>query len=122
MPLAMPETPTTDKPKIAALAPVVDARRGEVLPHFGSMLWIFLALTAYYVIKPLRSAVLQEQIGVDNKSIALVATTIFVAVFAYAYGKIVPRVQRAKLVVATFIAFIVCLIAFALTLPGGGSI
>lgn len=107
---------------VAFLGPVVDARRGEVAPLVASMLWIFLALTAYYIIKPLRSAVLQEKIGVDNKSVALVATTAFVAVFAYAYGKIVPRVARSRLVVATFLVFIACLAVFAVTLPIGGSV
>lgn len=107
---------------VAFLAAIVDARRGEVAPLFASMLWIFLALTAYYIIKPLRSAVLQEKIGVDNKSIALVATTVFVAVFAYAYGKIVPRVARSRLIVATFLVFIACLAAFAVALPVGGSV
>jgi AAA family ATP:ADP antiporter len=112
----------SEKPRVTVLAPIVDVRRGEVAPLFASMLWIFLALTAYYIIKPLRSAVLQEKIGVDNKSIALAATTVFVALFAYTYGRIVPRVARSRLVIATFIVFIACLAAFALALPLGGTI
>jgi AAA family ATP:ADP antiporter len=121
--MATGEAPKTDDgAKVALLAPVVDARRGEVLPLFASMLWIFLALSAYYVIKPLRSIVLQEKIGVDNKSIALVATTVFVAVFAYAYGRIVPLVARSRLIVATFVVFVACLGAFAFALPRGGAL
>jgi AAA family ATP:ADP antiporter len=108
--------------RVGVLAPVVDVRKGEVLPLFASMLWIFLALTAYYIIKPLRSAVLQEKIGVDNKSIALVATTAFVAIFAWAYGKVVPVVARSKLIVATFVVFVACLGAFAVALPVGGAL
>lgn len=111
-----------DKPSIAVLKPIVDAKHGEVVPLFASTAWIFFALTAYYIVKPLRSTVLQEKIGVDNKSIALLLTTAFVGVFAYVYGKIVPRVARSKLIVATFLAFIACLVAFALFLPSGDKI
>ena len=107
---------------LALLRPVVDARRGEGAPLAASMLWIFLALTAYYIIKPLRSAVLQEKIGVDNKWVALVSTTLFVALFAFAYGKIVPRVARSRLIVATFVIFMGCLAAFAWALPRGGAL
>ena len=116
-----PESPDgSDKPKIAVLAPVVDVRSGEVAPMFASMLWIFLALTAYYIIKPIRSTVLQTDIGVDNKAYALLATTAFVGVFAYVYGKIVPRVARNRLIIATFVIFIACLSLFALVMPIGG--
>ncbi|HEY5961687.1 MAG TPA: Npt1/Npt2 family nucleotide transporter [Polyangiaceae bacterium] len=106
----------------AALRAVVDVRRGELLPMLASMLWIFLALTAYYMIKPLRSAVLQQRIGVDNKWIALLSTTITVGILAYGYGKVVPRVQRSKLIIVTFLVFIACLVGFALTLPRPGSL
>ncbi|AKU96227.1 transporter, putative [Labilithrix luteola] len=111
-----------DKPSIAFLKPIVDAKHGEVAPLFASTAWIFFALTAYYIVKPLRSSVLQEKIGVDNKSIALILTTAFVGVFAYVYGKIVPRVARSKLIVATFLVFIACLVAFAVFLPSGDKI
>jgi ATP:ADP antiporter, AAA family len=112
----------SDKPKVTLLTPFVDVRRGEVAPLFASMLWIFLALTAYYIIKPLRSAVLQERIGVDDKWIALIATTVFVAVLAYLYGRIVPHVARARLILSTFCIFILCLALFAIALPTGSSL
>ena len=89
------------------------------MPLGVSMLWIFCALTAYYILKPLRSSVLQTLIGVDNKWISLLATTAFVGVFAYAYGKIVPRVKRRTLVISTFVAFIGCLLGFAVVFPHG---
>jgi AAA family ATP:ADP antiporter len=106
----------------ALLRPIVDVRRGELLPLLASMAWIFLALTAYYMIKPLRAAVLQQRIGVDNKWIALLATTLTVGVLAYGYGKIVPRVRRSRLIIATFMVFIACLAGFALTLSHAGSL
>src|SRR5512147_694145 len=106
---------TDPQRKVPLLSAMVDARRGELGPLFASMLWLFLALTAYYIIKPLRSAVVQESIGVDNKWIALIVTTVFVALFAFGYGKVVPRVPRARLVIVTFIVFIGCLLAFSAT-------
>ena len=113
---------SSSKPKVTVLAPIVDVRRGEVVPMFTSALWIFLALTAYYIIKPIRGTVLQDVITVDNKPRALLATTIFIGFFVYVYGKIVPRVTRQRLIIATFLAFIGCLCAFAIVMPLGGTL
>ncbi len=116
LPAVSQESDSTD---IAILRPIVHTKREELLPLGVSMLWIFCALTAYYILKPIRSAVLQTLIGVDNKWIALLATTVFVGFFAYGYGKIVPKVKRRTLVVSTFVAFIGCLIFFAVAFPHG---
>lgn len=117
------ESPTSLNPaNVRFLRAVVDVRWGETLALFASMVWLFLALTAYYVIKPLRSAVLQEKIGVDNKWLALGLTTVFIGFFAYGYGKLVPRVPRTRLIVSTFVLFVLCLGGFALVLPSGGAI
>jgi len=78
-----------------------------------SMLWIFLAITAYYIIKPIRGDVLQKVILVDNKPKAMVATVVFVGLFAYAYGKIVNSVERKKLIVGTYLIFLGSVAAFA---------
>lgn len=113
---------TQKQHKVTILSALVDTRPGELAPLFASMLWLFLALTAYYIIKPLRSAVVQETIGVDNKWIALIVTTVFVALFAFGYGKLVPRVARARLITTTFVVFIGCLLLFSATLPSGGAL
>lgn len=107
-------------PKVKLLAPIVDVRAPELLPLLVSALWIFLAITAYYIIKPIRGQVLQELIGVDNKPIALISTTIFIGVFAYAYGKVVSRVESKPLVLGTYATFLACLGAFAFALPSAG--
>src|SRR5262245_3082559 len=78
-----------------------------------SLLWIFFAITAYYIIKPIRGEVLQTLIGVDNKPKALIATTAFVGLFAYVYGRVVANVSRKKLIITTYIIFVICLAAFA---------
>ncbi len=108
--------------KVRALAPIVDVRRREVAPMLVSAIWIFLAITAYYIIKPIRGQVLQDLIGVDNKPKALLATTIFIGFFAYAYGKIVTRIDRKKLVIGTYLAFLGCIGAFAAILHEGSAV
>lgn len=95
------------------LRALVDVKPSEVLPMIVSVLWIFLAISAYYIIKPIRGQVLQEYIGVDNKPKALVATTIFVGVFAYVYGKVVQRIDRRTLILSTYFIFLACIGAFA---------
>jgi ATP:ADP antiporter, AAA family len=108
--------------KIPIVSIIVDVRRGEIAAMLVSAVWIFLAITAYYIIKPIRGQVLQELIGVDNKPKALVATTIFVGLFAYGYGKVVQSVARSKLIIGTYIAFLACIAAFAGLLPSAGPI
>lgn len=110
-----------DGGKIPLLSLIVDVRRNEIVPMLVSAVWIFLAITAYYIIKPIRGQVLQELIGVDNKPKALLATTVFIGFFAYAYGQIVQRIHRTKLIVGTYIAFLACIGAFAALLTGAGA-
>lgn len=110
---------SSSKPFIPGLRALVKVRASELPVLAVSMLWIFLALTAYYVVKPLRSTVLQTLIGVDNKSYALLATTLFVGVFVVLYGRIAATVPRRMLVIGTFVTFAACLVAFALALPAG---
>lgn len=115
-------SPAQTKHSWIDLRSALDVRPGEYGPLVASMLWIFLALTAYYVIKPLRGAVLQEKIGVDNKWLALVLTTVFVGLFAFAYGRIAPKLPRDRLVQGTFVAFVLCLGGFMFALPRGGAV
>ncbi len=106
--------------RVPLLAWIADIRKAEVGPALASLAWIFLAITAYYIIKPIRGQALQDWIQVDNKPIALVATAIFIGFFAYGYGKIVSRVARPKLIIGTYVTFLICIAGFAglLTFPG----
>jgi len=110
--VADPSEPNNGEPK-SFFKRIVDVRGNELLPALVSQLWIFLAMTAYYIIKPIRSQTLQEVIGVDNKPKALVATTLFVAVFAFVYGRITGAVERKKLILGTYLVFIGCVCGFA---------
>lgn len=99
---------------------LVDVKTGEIAPMVVSALWIFLAITAYYIIKPIRGQVLQNLIMVDNKPKALVLTTGFIGFFAFFYGKVVSRLERSRLIVSTYLIFIACVSAFAGVMPSAG--
>lgn len=102
---------------VPGLSLIVRVKPRELLGLGISLLWIFSALTAYYIIKPIRSTVLQTLIGVDHKPTALLATTVFVGLFAYGYGQVAPRLPRRTLVTSTFVFFVACLLVFAAFLP-----
>lgn len=122
MPKVMTSPSSPNDPHLALLRPIVRVKPAELTALLASTLWIFLTLTAYYIIKPLRGTILQQRIGVDNKWIGLLATTVFIAIVAYGYGKIVPRVTRSKLINVTFLLFVACLGAFAVALPRGDAL
>lgn len=102
--------------KVKWLAPIVDMRPTELVSALLSLLWIFLAISAYYVIKPIRGTILQTVIGVDNKPYAILATVAFTGVFSYVYGRIVAGVERRKLIVWTYLVFVACVVAFSVLL------
>lgn len=109
----------TTEEKKTGLRRFVDVKSHEIAPLLVSQLWIFLALTAYYIIKPIRGQTLQDLIGVDNKPKAMVATTLFVGLFALAYGRVVASVPRKKLIIGTYLVFLACVGAFvaAMSVP-----
>ncbi len=93
---------------------------GEVGALVVSSLCVFAILAAYYVLKPLRSYVLQTRIGVDHKSSALVGSALFVTVQSLAYGRIVSRTTRSRLVHGTFLFALACLASFGVLLTSVG--
>lgn len=109
-----PAEPPDDR--VRALAFIVDVKKKEVVPLLVSLLWIFLAITAYYIIKPIRGYALQKLILPDNKPIALALTTVFVGLFSYGYGRIVQGIDRKRLIIGTYLAFLACVGLFAVAL------
>lgn len=102
-----------DTPKVKWLAPIAEIRPTELVPAIVSLLWIFLAISAYYIIKPIRGLILQTMIGVDNKPWAILSTVAFTGLFSFAYGRVVAGVPRQKLIVWTYGIFVACVIGFA---------
>ncbi|MBM4359169.1 MAG: hypothetical protein FJ096_13770 [Deltaproteobacteria bacterium] len=96
-------------------------RSDEARALAASTLCLFAILAAHYVLKSLRSFVLQTHIGVDRKSVALVISAASVAVQTNVYSRIVTRTTRLRLVTGTFALMLASLVAFALAYSHGGN-
>jgi AAA family ATP:ADP antiporter len=89
-----------------ALRPITEVRPGEAVTALLLTANVFLLLTAYYVIKPVREAlILALESGAEYKAYmsGVIAVALFVLVPLYA--KLVDRLPRIKLVVAVTLAF-----------------
>jgi ATP:ADP antiporter, AAA family len=98
-----------------ALRAVTDVRAEEAPLALSLTLNVFLLLTAYYVIKPVREAlILSLESGAEYKSYmsAAIAVTLLVAVPAYA--RLVDRLPRLRLVVGVTLFFASHLVLFYL--------
>jgi AAA family ATP:ADP antiporter len=99
----------------AALGAVTEVRAGEGVTALLLTTNIFILLTAYYVIKPVREAfILVMEDGAKYKSYtsALIAITLLFAVPAY--GRFASKVQRNRLVVTVTLFFASNLLLFYL--------
>lgn len=95
------------------LAPVTEVRRGEAITALLLTLNVFLLLTAYYVIKPVREAmILALDSGAEYKSYmsGVIAVALLVAVPAYA--RVVDKLPRSRLVVGVTLFFALHLLLF----------
>lgn len=89
-----------------ALRPFADVRRGEAGTALLLTLNVFLLLSAYYVIKPVREAlILALESGAEYKAYmsGVIAVVLLFAVPAYA--KLVDKLPRLKLVVSVTLGF-----------------
>lgn len=73
---------------------------------------VFLLLTAYYLIKPVREALILQQGSAEIKSYlgAVMAVLLFFVVQGYA--KLVSRYERTRLITVVTTIFIACLVGF----------
>lgn len=89
-----------------ALRIVTDVHAGEGPLALVLAANIFLLLTAYYVIKPVREAlILALQSGAEYKSYMSAAIAVVLLGLVPAYGKLVDRLPRLKLVVGVTLFF-----------------
>ena len=96
-----------------ALRPFADVRSGEAITALLLTLNVFLLLSAYYVIKPVREAlVLALDSGAEYKAYmsGVIAVALLLAVPVYA--KLVDRLPRLKLVVGVTLGFAAQLVLF----------
>jgi AAA family ATP:ADP antiporter len=92
-----------------------DVRDGEGPQLLLLTLNVFLILTAYYVMKPVREAlILAQPGGAELKSYAYAAQAILLAVLVPLYGALATRLPRRRLINVVTALFIACLPAFYL--------
>ncbi|MEO8139470.1 MAG: MFS transporter [Gemmatimonadota bacterium] len=89
-------------------------RDGESPTALLLTLNVFLLLTAYYVIKPVREALILAANGAEVKSYAAAGQALLLLALVPAYGALADRLPRRKLLNAVTGFFAVCLLLFYL--------
>jgi AAA family ATP:ADP antiporter len=92
-----------------------DVRQGEGVQLLLLTLNVFLILTAYYVMKPVREALILDQPGgAELKSYAYAAQALLLVVLVPIYGSLATRLPRRRLINSVTAFFIACLPLFYL--------
>jgi AAA family ATP:ADP antiporter len=94
------------------LRPFADVRAGEGRTALLLALNVFLLLTAYYVLKPVRDALILGQGTAELKAYMSGAQVALLLVAVPLYGRLVDRLPRRTLINAVTYFFVGCLIAF----------
>jgi len=94
------------------LSPFVDVRAGEAGTALLMMLNVFLLLTAYYIIKPVREALILGKEGAEAKSYASAGMVLLLLFLIPAYSAFANRVNRARLITWVTLFFISNLVVF----------
>jgi ATP:ADP antiporter, AAA family len=87
-------------------------RSGEGFTSFLMMFNVFLLLTAYYLIKPVREALILGQVGAEIKSYAGAGQALMFLLIVPVYGAIASRVSRVRLINGVTAFFISNLVMF----------
>jgi AAA family ATP:ADP antiporter len=95
-----------------ALRRFTDVQAGEGSTALLLALNVFLLLTAYYVIKPVREALILSGEGAEVKSYAAAGQAILLLGLVPAYGKLADRLPRRALLNSVTGFFVLCLVAF----------
>ena len=91
-----------------------DIRPGESGTALLLTLNVFLLLTAYYVIKPVREALILQGGGAEVKSYAAAGQAFLLLGAVPLYAALAGRMPRRRLINAVTLFFIACLVAFYL--------
>ena len=89
-----------------------EVRHGEAVSALLLALNIFLILTAYYVLKPVREALILAGGGAEIKSYAAAGQALLLLAAVPLYGWIASRVPRRALINGVTLFFAGCLLAF----------
>ncbi len=100
-----------------------EVRRGESLQALALALNIFLILTAYYILKPVREAlILSAEGGAELKSYAAAGQVLMFLVLVPLYGWLAGRYPRRQLITRVTLFFVGCLGVFYALAVGGASV
>ncbi len=91
---------------------LTDVRREELKPLVLMLLYGFLVMTSYYVIKPARNAMFVDRIGSDNLPYVYIAAAVVVSLVMIGYSRWVQRVKPVALILGTFAFLAGCLVLF----------
>lgn len=89
-----------------------DVRGGEGLTVLLMMVNAFLLLGAYYIIKPLREALILGGAGAEVKSYSSAAQAVLLLILVPAYGRLGSKVSRIALITWVSLFFISNLVVF----------
>ena len=89
-----------------------DVRRGEGLNAALLSLNIFLILTAYYILKPVREALILGEGSAELKSYLSAGQVIFLGIMVPLYARLAARVPRRRLVNIVTAFYVGCLVVF----------
>lgn len=89
-----------------------DVRAGESGTALLLALNIFLILTAYYVLKPVREALILGEGSAEVKTYLSAVQVVLLAVAVPYYGRLVARLSRRRLISTVTAFFVACLAAF----------
>ena len=89
-----------------------DVRSGEGATVLLLAVNVFLLLTAYYFIKPLREALILDESGAEIKSYASALQALILLGAVPAYGALAGRLSRRRLINGVTLFFAACLVAF----------
>lgn len=107
-------TPAAEQPgrldRLLRLFTVV--RPGESVTALLLTLNVFLLLTAYYFLKPVREGLILSEGGAEVKSYAAAGQALLLLVLVPAYGVLADRLPRRRLLNAVTGFFVACLAAF----------
>lgn len=80
---------------------LTDVREDERWPVVLMMLYGFLAMTSYYVVKPARNALFVERLGAENLPYVYIITAAVVGVVMVVYSRYVERIGHRALLLGT---------------------
>ena len=97
-----------------ALRPFADVRAGEGLTALLLALNVFLILSAYYVLKPVREALILGEGTAEEKTYLSAGQVVLLAFVVPLYGTLVASLNRRRLINSVTAFFVACLGVFYL--------